>query len=336
MSKKKHSGLLSRLDSLGDTKLLVSTQLARCSSGSIPDFRFSDHFDFVKLFGQSPTSEVWLVKSKGSAQRYCVKKVVAKFNNNAERTRYIHEVEAVTFLPVHPNLVQYIRAWQEDQQFFCQMELCEGGSFGGCLRRLQPGCLVAERDIWVMAEQTAAGLAHCHLYGILHLDIKPDNIFLDRNGTYKIGDFGVAWVAGKGWELQEGDGAYVAPEVLAMHAQALPTAAADVFSFGATVYEAATGRPLPREMRRGLATFVREPPGGEGEGGGSGGEVSPTKGKLGGASSSLVELPEGRSVELAELISLCIRRDPMHRPTAVQVGERARAVLAARDAHGGW
>lgn len=49
---------------------------------------------------------------------------------------------------------------------------------------------VDERDVWVLAAQVAAGLTHIHSYGILHLDIKPDNIFLDRHGTYKIGDFG--------------------------------------------------------------------------------------------------------------------------------------------------
>ena len=42
----------------------------------------------------------------------------------------------------------------------------------------------------------------------------------------------------------------MAPEVLAMDSQALPTTAADVFSFGATLYEAAAARPLPRELRR--------------------------------------------------------------------------------------
>jgi hypothetical protein len=54
-----------------------------------------DHFDFIKQIGRSPTSEVWLVKSKSSTTHYCVKKVIAKFNNQAERTRYIHEVRSV-------------------------------------------------------------------------------------------------------------------------------------------------------------------------------------------------------------------------------------------------
>ena len=48
----------------------------------------------------------------------------------------------------------------------------------------------------------------------LHLDVKPDNVLLDASGTYKLGDFGVAYVKDKGWELQDGDGGYVAPEVL--------------------------------------------------------------------------------------------------------------------------
>jgi hypothetical protein len=49
------------------------------------------HFDFLQPIGRSPTSEVWLVKSKASDIRYCVKKILAKFNNQSERTRYIHE-----------------------------------------------------------------------------------------------------------------------------------------------------------------------------------------------------------------------------------------------------
>lgn len=51
---------------------------------------------------------------------------------------------------------------------------------------------------------------------MLHLDIKPENIFLDSGGTLKIGDFGLA-VLRRQWEWEEGDGAYVAPELLREH-----------------------------------------------------------------------------------------------------------------------
>ena len=46
-----------------------------------------------------------------------------------------------------------------------ETELCECGSFGGCLGRLPPGSLVDERDVWVLAAQVAAGLTHIHAYG---------------------------------------------------------------------------------------------------------------------------------------------------------------------------
>jgi membrane-associated tyrosine/threonine-specific cdc2-inhibitory kinase len=209
---------LTRWDSLDETKLLVSTNLARTGSvrlesldggvtggdgekngnggirgvtldsgshgalnelttmtgsgelsSSPHEFLFADHFHFEKRIGRSKTSEAWLVRSKQSDQRYCVKKITAPFNGASERTRYAHEVEAVTFLPAHENVVKYFRAWQEDKHFFCQTELCVGGSFGACLERLPPGCLVDERDVWCLAKEIASGLKHVHEYGILHL-----------------------------------------------------------------------------------------------------------------------------------------------------------------------
>lgn len=83
------------------------------------------------------------------------------------------------------------------------------------------------------------GLKHIHDHSIVHMDIKPENIFLKASGLFKVGDFGIAVrlpVSG-GWE--EGDGRYVAPELLRRsHA---PTAAADVYSLGATILHSATG-----------------------------------------------------------------------------------------------
>jgi serine/threonine protein kinase len=82
------------------------------------------------------------------------------------------------------------------------------------------------------------GLKHIHDHSVVHMDIKPENIFLKGSGIFKVGDFGLAVrlpVAG-GWE--EGDGRYVAPELLR---RSVPTPAADVYSLGATIMHSATG-----------------------------------------------------------------------------------------------
>ena len=311
----------------------AGSSLPSSRADSPVEFRFHDHFDFQRLIGRSPTSEAWLVRSKQSDKPYCVKKVTAKFRTPGERSRYIHEVEAVCFLPPHPNVVKYYRAWQENRHFYAQMELCECGSFGACLARLPPNSLVDEVDVWRMAAQVARGLAHVHAHGILHLDVKPDNVLLDARGTYKLGDFGVAYVKDKGWELQDGDGGYVAPEVLAMNPEdpgSIPTSAADIFSLGASIHEAASGKRLAQEWRRGVPVTREELIAAPGDAPGmvgrerAVGDVDTT------TTTFVLPLPEGRSEALARLVSDCVRRDPRARLSAAEVARVATAAL--RDA----
>eukprot|EP00894_Picocystis_sp_ML_P000984 jgi/Pico_ML_1/51501/g2524.t1 len=149
------------------------------------------------------------------------------------------------------------------------------------------GSTLLEEDIWTIGYQVASGLAFIHDNGVLHLDIKPDNIFISADGTYKIGDFGIAITnAYEDWE--EGDGAYLAPELLNDLAE--PTTAADMYSLGAMLYECATGTTLPRSCldREKITTKVQLP---------------------------------GRSEALSGLLQYLLASAPQDRPTASELTE---------------
>ena len=359
-------------------------------------FTFESHFEFLKVLGRTPTSEAWLVKSKVSGVKYCVKRITQAFRNVSEREELLHEVVSVTNLPAHENVVKYHRAWQEDRHFFTQIEVCERGSFGQVLEKLKrrseevgmdgmrsneqkfsetlysktsstPVHLLAERDVWRFAVDVASGLAHCHTHGVLHLDIKPDNVFISSQGCYKIGDFGVAWIANKGWEVLDGDGGFVAPEVLrgagssvevtdyeaigdgfdglvgmgaggieafgsnppsttttpkapTIHNVFTPTDRADVFSFGASLYEASCGERLPSQWRLGVPTW---------EGVTQGVTLNDTP-SIKGVTKAYwdgLDFP-GRSDELRKYVTMCLRSEPSHRPSASDLAKHASMILA--------
>ncbi len=248
-------------------------------------FSFEGHFEFERVIGKSPTSEVWLARARADGALSAVKRSRAEFTGRADRSRYLREIHAAAALPEHPHCVRYYRSWQQDRHFFVQMELCAGGSLEGVLRALPPGCMLPEGDVWRLARELADGLRHCHAHGVLHLDVKPANVFLDSTATAKLGDFGLALETSGGrgglpWE--EGDGAYVAPELLAEHGY--PTPAADIYSLGATLLEAAAGAPPPR-----------------------------------GVYGAPVVLPAGRSEALRALLQAMLCPDPTRRPSALEV-----------------
>ena len=88
---------------------------------------------------------------------------------------------------------------------------------------------VPESTIWSFIVDVAAGLHHIHSNGLVHLDIKPQNIFLTEDGTLKIGDLGMVREEGNVEDGHEGDHVYMARELLDTNAK---TPSADIFSFG--------------------------------------------------------------------------------------------------------
>ncbi len=148
-------------------------------------------------------------------------------------------------------------SWEEDETLYIQTELCELGNFahflweyGRAFPRLD------EARVWKIIAELASGLRFIHDANVIHLDLKPANIFLTGEGRLKIGDFGMAsvWprpsppgepqlIPGQkpvGFE-REGDKLYLAPEVL----QGRYGKAADVFSFGMTMLETASNIVVP-------------------------------------------------------------------------------------------
>ncbi|KAK9809281.1 hypothetical protein WJX73_000474 [Symbiochloris irregularis] len=244
----------SRSSSLREKKVLLATQLKRTPSLMSPAlFKFEEHFDFEKLIGKSEMSEVWRVRHRTTKELFAVKRSKQEFASRGHRESCLREIECVANLSCsHPHTVGLYRAWQQRGHFYIQMELCQGGTLAAQLKE-EPR--LSEEQIWQVLWETAQGLHFLHTHGIIHLDVKPQNLFKDTSGALKIGDFGLAIVR-NAEEWEEGDGRYLAPELLKGDTE--PTPAADIFSLGATLYECITGQVLPNPETPEPSTWRRQ------------------------------------------------------------------------------
>ena len=273
------------------------TEMRRTESVLQPDlFHYHDHFDFLGLIGQTKNSEVFRVRHRQTKEIFAVKRSVGGFRTKLQRERCLREIRAVAALPAHENIVGQYRAWQEGGHFYIQMDYCEGGSLDQLIHTETGSVPLSTEALWGVAADIATGLDFLHAHEVLHLDIKPENLYrnVDVNGTlglWRIGDFGLA-VGKETTDWEEGDGDYVAPELLKSGCE--PTSAADVFSLGATLYECATGEKLQRK------------------------EASPEA-----ADVELSDRPEALQI----LIHAMLLTDPNARPLASQVAAYAKTHL---------
>jgi len=157
-------------------------------------------------------------------------------------TRFQREAKAASALQ-HPNIVQVYDYGQTDGNYYIVMELVEGTDLRRYLR--SRGVLDLDRAI-IIAHDVALGLGAAHRRGIVHRDVKPQNVLVGRGGSIKLTDFGIASVykdinaerlTTTGMTL--GTVQYYAPE----QAQGeIVTPAADVYALGVVMYEMLTGR----------------------------------------------------------------------------------------------
>ncbi|MEU4446633.1 serine/threonine-protein kinase [Actinosynnema sp. NPDC050801] len=163
-----------------------------------------------------------------------------------DRRRFLREAHAAARLSGHPHVVAVHDANVTPEGIpYLVMELCTGGSLADLVRREGPLSAARVREVGV---QLADALAAAHAEGVLHRDIKPGNILLDRYGTVKLADFGLAALLdAEGSSTVTRDAlspSYAPPEAFAM---AQPTPAADVYALAATLYDLLAGRP-PRPV----------------------------------------------------------------------------------------
>jgi len=155
------------------------------------------------------------------------------------RRRFLREAQLAAQL-AHPNVVAVYDAGEQDGRPYIVMEYADGESLAEELRRR--GRLPAH-EASALAAQVAGGLAHAHLAGIVHRDVKPANL-IRANGSVKIADFGIAHAVEATRLTQAGTvlgtAAYLAPEQ-ALGGEVTP--ASDVYGLGAVLYELLAGRP---------------------------------------------------------------------------------------------
>ena len=199
-----------------------------------PDYRL------VRELGVGGMGVVFEAVQVSLNRRVAVKLLNSSLLTSTEqREQFENEAKVIARLH-HPNIVKIYSAGCSEERCYYAMELVEGKS-------LEHAHFDDLRELARLALQAARAIAYAHRCGVLHRDIKPANMLLDAEGDLHISDFGIAFILDENRQIVEARGSrsgtlrYMAPERLA---NGINTFATDQYSFGATFYELATGRPL--------------------------------------------------------------------------------------------
>lgn len=212
------------------------------------------HYQILSALGAGGMGEVYLAEDARLRRKVAVKLLPEKFTQEAERiVRFEQEARAVSALN-HPNIITIYDIGQQNNLWFMATEFVDGGT----LRQRAAGQAVLPlHEVLSIAEQIANALAAAHSAGVIHRDIKPDNVMLRKDGIVKVLDFGLAKLTEKSDAEADatlrksltdsgtimGTVSYMSPE----QARGLRVdARSDIFSLGVVLYELIAGR-LPFE-----------------------------------------------------------------------------------------
>jgi eukaryotic-like serine/threonine-protein kinase len=252
-------------------------------------------YELESVLGRGGMALVYLAHDRETDKPVAVKLLADNLAADPElRLRFSREAQLAERLS-HPNVVKVLDSGEADGRAFIVLEYVDGRNLAEELHRTGP---LPPARVAELGAQAAAALAHAHERGLVHRDVKPQNLLLTADGSLKVSDFGIARVV-DGTQLTQvgtvlGTAAYLAPEQAAGQET---TAAADVYALGAVLYELLTGRPpydASTLAELALRRADNDPP-------------PPSS------------LAPGVPAEMDSLVLACLREDPEARPTAREV-----------------
>src|SRR5215510_13583485 len=213
------------------------------------------HYKILSRLGSGGMGEVYLAEDLKLARKVAIKFLPPALMSDEEaRKRLLREARAAAALD-HPNICTIHEVGDEDGRSFIVMQYIEGETLAARIKRER----LELSEALAIALQVAEALQEAHQHGIIHRDIKPQNIMLALRGQIKVLDFGLAKVVRDRVVAPETDTSslmstpgtivgtvpYMSPEQV--RGERLDVRS-DIFSFGATLYEMLSGR-MPFEAK---------------------------------------------------------------------------------------
>jgi serine/threonine protein kinase len=206
------------------------------------------HYRIEEKLGEGGMGVVYRARDLNLNRSVAIKFLSSRLGAEDHRRRFQLEAESASALN-HPHILSVFEAGTTDGQQYLVTEFIDGGTLRAWARNEKRSI----RQIVELCIGVADGLAAAHLAGILHRDVKPENILVSKQGYAKLVDFGLAKILDAGETTGSGDSvtmwtregailgtvAYMSPE---QASGATVDARSDIFSFGVVVYELLTGQ----------------------------------------------------------------------------------------------
>lgn len=268
------------------------------------EIRRFGRYEAVRLLGEGGMAAVWLARDPALRREVAVKVLKPELGTDPDGIRRFQDEAGAVARLGGTHVVQVYDFGREGDADFLVMEYVPGWSL---LSLLPPGTGIAPETAAAVAIQAAEGLAEAHRAGIVHRDVKPDNLLVRHDGLLKVADFGIARLVEEVSRTRTGSvfgsPLFMAPEQIRGEK---PTPAIDAFALGGMLYRLLSGRH-PFEAEHAQAAMWRivseDPP-----------DIA-------------VRVP-GLPAELVVLVRLLLAKNPERRPALAEVAAVLRRFLS--------
>ncbi|OHT03030.1 hypothetical protein TRFO_29690 [Tritrichomonas foetus] len=197
-------------------------------------------YEQIRVLGEGGYGKAILVKRRFDKKLFVIKEIRLSSLSPKDRDEATKEANVLSSLH-SPFIVSFEESFQERGCFYIVMEYCDGGDLSQKIQR-RGNKLFTEEEILKDFIQLALAIKYIHDRKILHRDLKAQNVFFMRDGTIKLGDFGIARVLEHTFQLcrtQIGSPYYLSPEICEGKSYNSKT---DIWSLGCILYELCTLR----------------------------------------------------------------------------------------------
>jgi len=196
-----------------------------------------DRYEILELIGSGGMADVYKAKCHKLNRFVAIKVLKAEFSSDSSFvSKFKAEAQAAAGL-MHPNIVNVYDVGEENRMYYFVMELVEGITLK---HYIEKKIRLTAKEAVSIAIQVSMGIEAAHNNGIIHRDIKPQNIIISKEGKVKVADFGIAKAATSNTVTSHAMGSvhYTSPE---QARGGYSDAKSDIYSIGITLFEMITG-----------------------------------------------------------------------------------------------